>query len=45
MPVDEICGIYADIASAPLEYEEAIATFVRASSSGDGPDQVTSGRL
>jgi hypothetical protein len=40
MPEERIIAIYEDIRSAPLEYEEAIDSFVRSNKDGDGDDQV-----
>jgi hypothetical protein len=40
MPEERITSIYEDIRSAPLEYEEAINSFVRSNKDGDGDDQI-----
>lgn len=42
MPEERIFAIYEDIRSAPLEYEEAIETFIRSNKDGAGDDQVIS---
>jgi len=42
MPEARITSIYEDIRSAPLEYEEAIDSFVRSNKDGDGDDQIIS---
>jgi hypothetical protein len=40
MPEELITSIYEDIRCAPLEYEEAIDSFVRSNKDGDGDDQI-----